>query len=64
MASTDDIGDLMGQALQDLWDFTQDTATVDVDGESVVVLEWRAPGVEPGEHDELIAEALAALRDG
>lgn len=57
----DDVGARFGRALEELWEYGQQVVA-DNGGEPEVIIDWRAPGVEPGEHDELIAEALAALR--
>lgn len=59
----DDVGALFAGALDELWEYGQ-RAVEDAAGEPVVVEEWYAPGVEPGQYDELMAEALARLRRG
>lgn len=60
---THDVGAQLRAALEELFE-RGEQAVIDAGGEPVTLLEWRAPGVAPGEHDELIADALAAVREG
>lgn len=59
---TDDVGANMRRALDELWEYGQQ-AVADNGGEPVIIMDWRAPGVEPGQYDDLIAEAFARLRE-